>query len=429
MLKNKWIKSIVWIIGSLAFMAIILKADGVCMRDFGLSIVPFAWIGVYFTLLLWLFARNIQKQGVKLILIYTSIVPMCLVAGELYGFYFTKQEAKSDSCNTSTSGGYALDYFTQSPITGYKGKPNTTATAHKIDTSDNSTIYNVSYQTDDFGWRITPSSDDSSNQCVLFFGDSFTIGEGVNGDETLPFYFGTEQKARIYNFGFHGYGPHQALALLLSGEVEKITQHCQSTIAFYESLPGHIKRANGFSQWERNNHAPRFALRDNKLEWINRPSDFSSDSLSQKILAKIYSNIDKSYLVKILRPSYVYDTAYNDVYFAIIDSLRQELTTRLDAPLYFILWDWHNLSSNTEKLEPKAIVTYLNASGMQYFLASQMLQNYKENRDYYALHKCDFHPNALANDKIAKHIAKEIKNDYEKSNESQKHLTQQKEQQ
>lgn len=194
-------------------------------------------------------------------------------------------------------------------------------------------------------------------------------------------------------------------------------------------MPGHIRRANGFSQWERNNHAPRFALRDNKLEWINRPSDFSSDSLSQKILAKIYSNIDKSYLVKILRPSYVYDTAYNDVYFAIIDSLRQELTTRLDAPLYFILWDWHNLSSNTEKLESKAIVTYLNASGMQYFLASQMLQNYKENRDYYALHKCDFHPNALANDKIAKYIAKEIKNDYEKSNESQKHLTQQKEQQ
>ena len=429
MLKNKWIKSIVWIISSLAFMAIILKADGVCMRDFGFSIVPFVWIGAYFALLLWRFARNIQKQGVKLILIYTSIVPMCLIVGELYGFYLTKQEIKTESCNTSTSGSYGVDYFTQSPITGYKGKPNTTATAHKIDTSDNSTIYNISYQTDDFGWRITPSSDGSSNQCVLFFGDSFTIGEGVNGDETLPFYFGTEQKARIYNFGFHGYGPHQALALFLSGEVEKITQHCQSTIAFYESLPGHIRRANGFSQWERNNHAPRFALRDNKLEWINRPSDFSSDSLSQKILAKIYSNIDKSYLVKILRPSYVYDTTYNDVYFAIIDSLRQELTTRLDAPLYFILWDWHNLSSNTEKLESKAIVTYLNASGMQYFLASQMLQNYKENRDYYALHKCDLHPNALANKKIARYIAKEIKNDYEKSNESQKHLTQQKEQQ
>src|SRR5262245_16059324 len=75
-------------------------------------------------------------------------------------------------------------------------------------------VYEVEYAVDSFGRRITPVADTTSaKRAVLFFGDSFTYGEGVRGDETLPYYLGrVAPQYRPFNYGFSGYGPFDVLA-------------------------------------------------------------------------------------------------------------------------------------------------------------------------------------------------------------------------
>lgn len=357
--------ALVWVLGSLAA----LKLDSVLKGRAGFGIMPFVVIGIGALGLLIYLAIVSKHKALKLTLSYLTILPLCLIIGELYGCYKLESSSEQDSCAASTSGTYASDYFTPSPITGYKGKPNTTATAHKS-TQSGKSLYNVSYTTDELGWRITPSSKLDSSSCVLFFGDSFTIGEGVQDNETLPFYFGRalgkQTKARIYNFGFHGYGPHQALALVQSGEIARIVKDCQSVLAIYESLPGHIARAGGFSPWEQGTNAPRFYLDPSgSLKWGN--AYLHKSPVLAKLAPKLQARLAQSYLYKLLQPSYSYDESYNALYFAIIDTLQKQLQEQFGAHFALVLWDATDLSDEIERKESHAITRhYKNGLGGGY---------------------------------------------------------------
>lgn len=436
LLQNKLIQAMLWILGFAGFSIVALKLDSTLTSYLGIStILPFVWIALVGAGICVYLAWRVDSQGVKLAFAYASALPLCLAAGEVYGFYaLTKANSKEPSatCNTHTEGTYERDYFTPSLITGYKGKPNAAATAHRRMANGDS-VYQVTYHTDEFGWRITPSSQ-TPNQatkdevCVLFFGDSFTIGEGVEDSQTLPHYVGEILNAkasanphvRIYNFGFHGYGPHQALALLQSGEVESILQSsaqaCKSIVSIYESLPGHIARANGFSQWERGTPAPRFSIVSDtessipnatKAIWSNRAQSPLA-RLSANMTNKLLSRIGRSYLFKLLQPSYDYNQSYNALYFAILSTLQDELASRLDSALILLLWDEHDKSMENERLESAAIIKWLDSASLPYLLVSQLLERYKTHRETYALHPCDMHPNALANSLIARKLAPEL---------------------
>lgn len=399
--------ALVWILASIAT----LKLDSVLKGRAGFGILPFALISLGALALLIYLAIVSKHKALKLTLSYLTIAPLCLIIGELYGYYTLESTFEQDPCAASTSGTYASDYFTPSPITGYKGKPSTTATAHKT-THNGTTIYNVSYTTDEFGWRITPSSKVDSSSCVLFFGDSFTIGEGVQDNETLPFYFGTHTNARIYNFGFHGYGPHQALALVQSGEVKHIVKDCASVLAIYESLPGHIARASGFSSWEQGTNAPRFSLDPSgSLVWGN--AYLHTSPLLAKLAPKLQARLAQSYLYKLLQPSYEYDESYNALYFAIIDALQKQLQEQFNARFALVLWDSSDVSDEIERKESHAIIQHfangLGGGAMDLVLASEILPNYKQQREAYGIDRCDLHPNARANEQIAEFIAARIK--------------------
>ena len=78
------------------------------------------------------------------------------------------------------------------------------------------TLYAVVYSVDKRGLRVEPPlAPGHGDRCVLFFGCSYTFGEGVNDAETLPYRTGVlaEGRLRMINFGLHGYGPHQMLAV------------------------------------------------------------------------------------------------------------------------------------------------------------------------------------------------------------------------
>ena len=95
--------------------------------------------------------------------------------------------------------------------------------------------------------------------CIIFFGDSFTFGNGLNDDQTYPYRIGhmLGDDYATYNFAFSGYGPHQMLAELQAKRVEKIID-CRPTQFFYLFIAAHVARVAGLIDSHR--AQPRYRL-------------------------------------------------------------------------------------------------------------------------------------------------------------------------
>ena len=83
----------------------------------------------------------------------------------------------------------------------------------------------------------------------MFFGDSFTFGEGVNDEDTLPNAFSIVSGMRVLNFGINGYGPHHMLRLLELDVPKKITSSFPRLMV-YTAIEDHIARAAGRGAWD-----------------------------------------------------------------------------------------------------------------------------------------------------------------------------------
>jgi hypothetical protein len=107
-------------------------------------------------------------------------------------------------------------------------------------------VYSVNYSTDAYGRRQTPVVDiEKRSRFVLFFGCSFTFGEGVNDNETLPYYVGERALGyRPYNYGVMGYGPQELLAKLETGRLRD-ELHEKDGILVYTFIDDHVRRAIG----------------------------------------------------------------------------------------------------------------------------------------------------------------------------------------
>src|SRR5262249_3196162 len=80
-------------------------------------------------------------------------------------------------------------------------------------------VYDVVYSTDANGNRVTARSSDPAADNVLFMGDSFTFGMGLNDDQAVPQLFSqfTSKRYNVINFGVPTYGLHQVVRSLELG--------------------------------------------------------------------------------------------------------------------------------------------------------------------------------------------------------------------
>ena len=122
---------------------------------------------------------------------------------------------------------------------------------------DGSEIYSTSYTIAEDGFRVTPGNPVASKKRLNFLGCSHTFGEGLGDDQTLP---AQVQKllpdVTVRNFGIHGYGMHQALALMqsqrdMSGQVNlaiTVPWHAERSAcvpSFALGSPRYVLQANG----------------------------------------------------------------------------------------------------------------------------------------------------------------------------------------
>ena len=110
----------------------------------------------------------------------------------------------------------------------------------------------LSFSTDTLSRRIVPTNDSSKvirDKYALFLGCSYTYGDGVSDNETMPFFF--EQKANRFqakNYGFMGYSPLQSLALFQHRSLRKEIKQPQG-FAVYTYINDQIDRVIPASRW------------------------------------------------------------------------------------------------------------------------------------------------------------------------------------
>lgn len=110
-------------------------------------------------------------------------------------------------------------------------------------------VYEARYSFDGRSRRRTPLAEGKRPpRFAIFMGCSFAFGEGVNDDQTLPYYFAAYGDGyRPYNYGFSGYGTQQMLALLEGGDLPAEIAE-ESGLLVYVYLSQHVQRAIGSLQ-------------------------------------------------------------------------------------------------------------------------------------------------------------------------------------
>ncbi|MCB0213954.1 MAG: SGNH/GDSL hydrolase family protein, partial [Anaerolineae bacterium] len=139
----------------------------------------------------------------------------------------------------SREGDYTQDFTHPDELLGYVVRPD--AQIHSIKKMGDEVIYDVVYTTDSYHRRITPvDNPEQRDKFMLFFGDSFTFGEGVHDNETLPYYVAQDLPDYMpYNYGLSGYGPQQMLAKLQSDDLAtEVTE--SDGIAIYIFIDAHV---------------------------------------------------------------------------------------------------------------------------------------------------------------------------------------------
>jgi hypothetical protein len=134
--------------------------------------------------------------------------------------------------------------------------------AEKKDPKTGSPIYTANYTIDSNLLRKTQSCETGS--AVVFFGCSFTFGEGLNDADTLPQAFSdsVDRKVRVLNLGFSGYGPQHFLSELQSGIFDSVIGQQPRLFVFLTSV-GHAERSACKPHWVR--WGPRYQIENGQL--------------------------------------------------------------------------------------------------------------------------------------------------------------------
>ncbi len=263
---------------------------------------------------------------------------------------------------------------------------------HDVATVAGRPIYDSVYSLDKNGFRVVPGRRERGGRaCVLFFGCSFMFGKGLNDDQTLAAYtsnlLGPEYQ--VTNLGINGAGPHQSLAILESGLVERITDCADKPVfVVMGGISDHVLRAAGKRVY--NLFGPRYELDQGKLE--RRGNFWSPFSKFRQGRGLLLSLIGRSQLVARLvgRES----KADRDRYDALLVEFFAEAKRRFAGSKSALLF-WDPTPDLAERLASLSI---------PYVGVPDILP---PGKDEYQIRE-DGHPNARANAALAQYVAKSI---------------------
>lgn len=326
--------------------------------------------------------------------IVSCISLICLLE---FCFYLLYSHAIPHSPQRENAGTYTEGYFQKDELLGYK--PKASAEISSILIEDKKTLYNVIYSIDMYHRRMTPAIQrESRTKFALFFGCSYTFGEGVENNETFPYYFSEFALEYMpYNYGFHGYGPQEMLAKLQYNSLTKEIKEIQG-IGIYLYLPDtHEQRAIGnmsvFNGWGKNMPFYTFDFHRNLM----RKGSFSS---GRPVISYLYSLLGQSYVIKyfgIQFPSKLTEKHYR-LTAKIIEEAKNEFNKKFMSDHFYVI-----IYPNTTR---KNIIPYLQKAGIIYFDYSDLFDSSLEQYNIIG----DGHPSSEAYKILAKKLSEDIAN-------------------
>jgi hypothetical protein len=277
---------------------------------------------------------------------------------------------------------------------GYKPKPNTSHTGTR--TKDGEIIYNINYLTDANSLRITPlDTSKPRTKYAQFYGCSMTFGEGVQSNETIPFYFGKYESAyRPYNFAYSGYGPHQMLARLETDNVKNIVKE-NAGIGIYIYINDHVNRVLGtMTNYSYNGgQAPYFHQVDHQLKHDGLFKE------RRKVVSWIFELLLKSNILKLFKIGYPFKITEQDYELTaevMAEASRDYRKQFGNDNFYVIIYP--------TTIDSSLIINLLKQKGVKVLNYSKLFNPLEKG---YAI-PFDEHPTALANEILIQQLVKDI---------------------
>ena len=344
--------------------------------------LSFLWFSVFAVISY----RSRSKK--RLIAFYAAAAILAFGLTEAYWAGWFRLKDRTYLTGTITQAGY---YYKPHSILGYGPHSEVQATARKYHGDER--LYDVTYTIGVDGLRVGPNIADETAPAILFFGDSFTFGEGVDDHETIP--SRVEQisngKFKTLNFGFHGYGPHQMLATLENGLEKKIIGNHRPYYAIYQALALHVDRCAGRTFWDVS--GPRYVL-DDEGEAVYAGTFHGSYSKT------LWGLINRSNILRRLLSS-VWNREPSDVdlFVSIVKKSASILENRYNSRFYVLLW------KPKENPFYPMILSKLLKNGMAVIEIDDILPDFSSAKWKYLIKfPVERHPNELAYEIIAQQL-------------------------
>jgi len=250
-------------------------------------------------------------------------------------------------------------------------------------------LYDVKYSSDENGQRILPKIiPNSSTRSIVYFGCSFTYGDGLNDNETVPYLVQelAGNSYKIYNFAFTGYGPHQMLAQIETHMVDSIVKF-KPYLFIFSTIPDQVRRV--VNPVENNRHDPQY-----KLNRFNVPERFGNfDDPGKKNISFMKEPEVGKYISGLSKASRRKNIG---LFTAIIKKSKELLLKKYPGSKFCVVFYDYYSEINQE------IENQLVANEIDYYKVSNLIPDYQWNSQKYAIYlPVEGHPAFFLNKQLA----------------------------
>ena len=294
---------------------------------------------------------------------------------------------------------YASPYFVTDAHGIAKAIPNGHYRSSSRRKKDGSVIYDVFYTTDQFGRRLTPAaSPEVRSRHLIFFGCSFTYGEGVQDNETIPAQAALGLTShQPYNYGFHGHGTSHMLRKMQSQTLRHEVSE-QEGVLVYLFVDFHVQRVIGSmrvaSSWAKDH--PYYDL--NAHDRVAYEGSFAQ---GRPFLQRIYKQLSRNPLLAVFGIDFPPVIADRHIHLTarIIGEARDLYKEQFPRGEFYVVVFPSSLYADN-------LIRELKDTDIKILDYSKLFDRHDPK---YILAAEDHHPNALAYELVARRLAHDLR--------------------
>lgn len=250
-------------------------------------------------------------------------------------------------------------------------------------------IYDVKYSMLDNFVRFTDGNSFSEN-AYIFLGCSFTFGDGLNDNQTLPYYFSKLMNfnENVLNLGIIGRSTNFTLNMLNCDYIEKYVGKAKNKHFIYSLILDHMMRNFNFMQYVRSDS---WLYKNGVWERSWQPFGtiqliFAKSCIFRKIFLPVIVKSNKNF--------------YEDYMIMSLNNIRNLVETKYNAKFTIIVWPSVEIDFKTKLAIEKFDIIELP----KYFEPQGEVSQYRIPYDEY--------PTAKANKEIAEILYEHLKSAY-----------------